>query len=274
MLQPGQKIDPRVIDQDEILWVIAGTVQWKCEDRTYHLKPGDITYTPGKMENSYVWDTEKETVHGYIEYIVQKPEKNPREQLWPHQEGSVALPMLQHSLMLIESRPDGWERLVWTALGYIREVLTRCIESSRGNINSNDLPPALMNIISFLRREWKPNGMRKITISELMDISGKSKSQTIRLCRQYFGLTPSAALRTARLNHGARLLRHTNMPIKAVSEITGFDSPFHFSREFKNLYELSPSRFRFFPYTKTVSRYSLDTYLWGENSFFNNEQLR
>ncbi len=187
----------------------------------------------------------------------------------PGWDGSVALPMLQHILMLVSSRPDGWKRLAGTALNYVQEILIRGIDTTRGKIDSGNLPPALLNIVSFLKKEWKPDWMRKISISELLSISGKSKSQMTRLCRQYFGLTPSDTLRAARLNHSACLLRNTNMSIREISEVTGFDSPFHFSREFKKLYELLPSGFRMFPYSKTLSRYSLDAYLWGEHTYFN-----
>ena len=264
VLQPGQSLGPRNMEFDEIVWIINGNVSWTCAGRQYDLSPGDITITPGGMEHHYIWDPSQETVHGFIEFSAS-------DKLFdlvhnPGSSTSVALPMLHHILMLLDSRPTGWEELIQRALGYVIDVLIQGVDSTNPNISRRELPQSIRGIVNLLKEEWTPQRMRQIFIEELMEAAGKSKSQVIRIFKEYFNQTPAEALRRARLNHGARLLRHTNLPVKAISDITGFYSPFHFSREFSKIYNVPPSRFRLNPFIKT--EYTLDIFLWGEHTYF------
>ena len=65
-----------------------------------------------------------------------------------------------------------------------------------------------------------------------------------RLFKRYTGFAPNQYLLEARLNRAKELLRNTQLPLKQISEMLGFDDPFHFSRFFKNRIGLSPRQWR------------------------------
>jgi AraC family transcriptional regulator of arabinose operon len=52
------------------------------------------------------------------------------------------------------------------------------------------------------------------------------------------------ALRHARLHHAARLLEATELPVERVADASGFGSPFHFSRVFRQCYGVPPGQYR------------------------------
>jgi AraC family transcriptional regulator of arabinose operon len=52
------------------------------------------------------------------------------------------------------------------------------------------------------------------------------------------------ALREARLRHAARLLEVTDLTVERVAAASGFPSPFHFSRVFRERYGVPPGAYR------------------------------
>lgn len=52
------------------------------------------------------------------------------------------------------------------------------------------------------------------------------------------------ALSQARLLHAARLLEATELPVERVAAASGFGSPFHFSRVFRQRYGVPPGEYR------------------------------
>lgn len=52
------------------------------------------------------------------------------------------------------------------------------------------------------------------------------------------------ALREARLRHAARLLEATDLPVERVAQASGFVSPFHFHRVFRERFGMPPGAYR------------------------------
>lgn len=65
-----------------------------------------------------------------------------------------------------------------------------------------------------------------------------------RLFREYAGRTASQFLARLRMHHAGRLLRQTDLTVKAVGHSVGFEDPYHFSRVFKSIHGISPRAFR------------------------------
>jgi AraC-like DNA-binding protein len=65
-----------------------------------------------------------------------------------------------------------------------------------------------------------------------------------RLFKRYINLTPSEYIMRLKLNRGGKLLLSTELPVKRIAEMVGFDDPYHFSRNFKNHHGLSPAKYR------------------------------
>lgn len=82
------------------------------------------------------------------------------------------------------------------------------------------------------------------TVGSLADSVSLSPSRLAHLFTEQLGQTPMRALRHARLRHAARLLEATDLPVTRVAAASGFTSPFHFNRVFRQRYGVPPGVYR------------------------------
>jgi len=82
------------------------------------------------------------------------------------------------------------------------------------------------------------------TVESLAAGVSLSPSRFAHLFTQQLGLSPMRALLAARLLHAARLLEATDLPVERVAAASGFSSPFHFNRVFRQRYGAPPGAYR------------------------------
>ncbi|MBD0839651.1 helix-turn-helix domain-containing protein [Streptomyces sp. TRM68416] len=82
------------------------------------------------------------------------------------------------------------------------------------------------------------------TVRSLAAHVALSPSRFAHLFAQQLGRSPMRALREARLRHAARLLESTDLSVERVAAASGFASPFHFNRVFRERYGTPPGAYR------------------------------
>ncbi|MFI6854074.1 helix-turn-helix domain-containing protein [Streptomyces sp. NPDC050416] len=82
------------------------------------------------------------------------------------------------------------------------------------------------------------------TVRSLAGRVSLSPSRFAHLFSRQLGRPPMRALREARLRHAARLLEGTDLPVERVAAASGFASPFHFNRVFRERYGTPPGAYR------------------------------
>ncbi|MFG2551000.1 helix-turn-helix domain-containing protein [Streptomyces sp. NPDC048581] len=82
------------------------------------------------------------------------------------------------------------------------------------------------------------------TVRSLAARVALSPSRFAHLFTQQTGQSPMRALREARLRHAARLLESTDLSVERVAAASGFVSPFHFNRVFRDRYGMPPGAYR------------------------------
>ncbi len=82
------------------------------------------------------------------------------------------------------------------------------------------------------------------TVRSLAEGVALSPSRFAHLFTEQLGRSPMRALRDARLLHAARLLEATDLPVERVAAASGFTSPFHFNRVFRERYGMPPGAYR------------------------------
>lgn len=83
-----------------------------------------------------------------------------------------------------------------------------------------------------------------ITLEELAKQVNMSKYHFLREYKKETGFTPLEDFRKLRLQKATELLQKTNLPLKAIAEMTGFANEYHFSREFKRRMNRRPGAYR------------------------------
>ncbi|MFE7899300.1 helix-turn-helix domain-containing protein [Streptomyces sp. NPDC057424] len=82
------------------------------------------------------------------------------------------------------------------------------------------------------------------TVRSLAGGVALSPSRFAHLFSRQLGQSPMRALREARLRHAARLLESTDLAVERVAAASGFVSPFHFNRAFRDRYGAPPGAYR------------------------------
>ncbi|EXG82251.1 AraC family transcriptional regulator [Cryptosporangium arvum] len=85
---------------------------------------------------------------------------------------------------------------------------------------------------------------RAWSVRELSDRTRLSRAAFTRRFTAALNETPSAYLTRRRLEQGAHLLRHTELPLASVAEHLGYATEFSFSTAFRRHYDIAPGRFR------------------------------
>lgn len=83
-----------------------------------------------------------------------------------------------------------------------------------------------------------------IKLADIASHSNISPHHLIKLFRKHVQQTPMRYLWNFRIQHGAELLRTTGLSVSEVAYRVGFQSPFHFSRNIKEEFGLSPKEYR------------------------------
>ena len=84
----------------------------------------------------------------------------------------------------------------------------------------------------------------QIGLSDIAASANISRSEANRCFNSYIGISPMEALLRHRLCVAQKLLAETNLPLREISSMCGFNSESYFSRCFRRMYGCAPGSFR------------------------------
>ena len=90
------------------------------------------------------------------------------------------------------------------------------------------------------------NYMHAISVTDIADHVGISRTYLNRLFHQVYNSSVQDFLMNYKLDKAAFLLINTEMPVKEISQNTGYRDPLVFSKAFKAKYDVSPKNYREF----------------------------
>lgn len=148
---------------------------------------------------------------------------------------SVMLPLcakLHHRLYKPQSEAEYEFQLIFGQI---------LLELSKQLRNAADPPcSALVNrIVNYIHE----NLSETITLNQLADRFGLSKSYILRLFRQTFNTTVTVYINNVKLDNAAQLLLTSKKNINEISEFLGFSDSAYFSRLFKRRFGVCPSKY-------------------------------
>jgi len=93
------------------------------------------------------------------------------------------------------------------------------------------------------RRYLTDNYLRIRSLSDAAHACGLSAVHLSRLFRRFASESPHVFLSRMKMNHAAELIARNNLSVKSAAAEVGFEDPYHFSRVFKRVHGVAPSRF-------------------------------
>ena len=121
----------------------------------------------------------------------------------------------------------------------IAMILHEFVAALSNFLNQKSISPAYI-MRDYINRNFDKN----ITIYELCNLIHHSKSRTIQLFRNEFGMTPYAYIMDNKVQMAKILLEKTDLTIKEVSQRLGFSNPHNFSAFLKKITGTTPTEYR------------------------------
>lgn len=94
--------------------------------------------------------------------------------------------------------------------------------------------------INFIEQNFQND----ISVVDIANVCGINRSYFGKIFKKCIGQTPQEFLMNYRMIKATELLRLTDLSISEISHAVGYDNPLHFSRAFKNIYNISPRTWR------------------------------
>ncbi len=99
-------------------------------------------------------------------------------------------------------------------------------------------------VVERMRQYLVADQKQTRSIARASEQAGLSAPRLRVLFKQVTGLSPKQYQLEARMERATRLLSDSALPVSAIAEQAGYDSIYHFSRQFKRMRGASPSQYR------------------------------
>lgn len=102
------------------------------------------------------------------------------------------------------------------------------------------LPDEMKRLKNYLSIHFR----QPLTIEDMADFCGCSKSTLIRRFKESFGTTPLNFINALRMERAKAMLLENKLPVKEIAFQCGFSTASHFGVIFRKLHDISPAAYR------------------------------
>ena len=145
-------------------------------------------------------------------------------------------------LISISTEPQTEEREVLADLT-LKTLLIRVMQTQE--INRQNPAPETPKEMMILKNYIKNNITNELSIKELSDFVGKSRSSLFRLFRDHLDISPIDFIKKERVQHAKQLLEQTDISVSEACYQSGFNTMSYFGKVFKKEMGCSPSDYAF-----------------------------
>lgn len=242
---PGHFWGPGIRDNYLIHLVLSGKGTYECEGNIYKLKAGDMfLIKPSQLVHYYADDVE------------------PWEYYWVGFNGTYAqkiilnLPFTDNNPVYSPKGLESMKELLFqiyqhsgstlansvSMIGYLYLFLGKLIEENTG-INRS-LTETQSNYVIEAIKYIQFNYSNDISVDSIANAVGISRSHLYRVFISNLDQSPIDYLTEYRINEACNLLKNTNLSISQVAVSVGFFDQFYFSRVFKKIKKMPPSKYK------------------------------
>lgn len=223
----------RMVDYNEIIFVVKGTVKLFENDRKYELHKGDcIVLEKGKQHGGYEC-SDKEVAFYWFEFY---SENDFIENMKYVSLGSGdSFLNLARQLVHVDESPSYPAQ---ASDCYLRLLLNEIdVASKRGK---NTAYPVCGTVAEWIIK----NSDRRIEVDEISKLFGYNKDYISRAFKRNFGISLKEYIDGERVKYIKNLLVSTSYPLKQIAHMTGFHNYKSFLKFFGYHSDMTPNEYR------------------------------
>lgn len=247
--KPSHALGPKIYDYYLLHYVESGKGTYKTEQRTYHLKKGDLFLIHPSQLVSYKSDdtdpwryrwiaftgTEADEQVRHTGFTLDLPVSSAGEQ----EQFSTLLGLMQQAFY------DKKENAHLTALGCLYFVFAlakeRLLLESALPLTNAKVGGTVKQMIQYMSTQYA----HPISIEQMCTTLGYNRAYLSRIFKKETGLSPVTYLLKLRIDKSRQLLRERpELSVEQVSASVGLPDALYFSRQFKRFYKQSPTAYR------------------------------
>jgi len=245
--RPNHSWGPGIRDHFLIHYIFEGEGIFQINNKTYQLQAGDgflippdtITYYQAKRDNPwhYAWIG----FNGLkAESYLQQANLTLNNPIFSVTETSFIKECFTKMIStqeLIKSREIRLTGLLYIFLSHLIEIRENN-SSDNNDIDRTEL--YIKEIINFIAKNY----YRKISITEIADHIGLDRSYMWSIFNEILHTSPQQFLINFRIDKACELMKKKNLSIADISRSVGYQDPLTFSKTFKKIKGIPPSKYR------------------------------
>ena len=127
---------------------------------------------------------------------------------------------------------------------YIRQIFILMARSSKDNLSGISIKKNLLHKVEQVRRQMFFFPMEDWPVSKMAKMAGLSESRFYTVYKGVYKITPNRDLIFARIEKAKNLLSSQGYSVNEAAEALGYNSVYHFIRQFKSVTGSTPGEFK------------------------------
>lgn len=132
-----------------------------------------------------------------------------------------------------EKKPDSTEEIIC--------ILNQIFFKMRAHIRCTD---PILDVAEKMKDYLRNHAASRFKIEKLCQYISRSESQTIKIFKAAYGITPYAYFLEKKIKLAKDMLLNTNLSVKQIADHLSFADEYYFSNVFKQKTGVSPSKYR------------------------------
>ena len=223
-----------------LMYISEGELEFEIHGEKNIAKPGDFVIFPPRYRYKYTNQTGNVISYYYVHFTGSYAERFLSVLSFSTLPGMYSAGYSEHSA-------HGFSRLFSAfseesaltdvkAAAALQDILISLSDAHKSKEKTSALSRSLSHIKAFYTTE--------IIVGELAALENLSVSRYNALFKKYTGTSPIKYITSLRIKHAATLLSSTNLDVKTVGELVGYEDNHFFSKTFKTHIGISPSEYR------------------------------
>ena len=247
---PGETFGPRKQWSYEFIWMRSGFMTARINMQKVKGIPGTLLLVPPGVTDTYNYSKTERSIHSFIHFNLRLPHQGwPSPPSWPLFRHLPPEHTLFHLFRQVLAFSPLSDKCYLPVLGPTVELILRYyLLPGKLDVSEAEAEPGLSGQVEralyWLREKVHNRPLKKIRLSDLARAAFTSPQNLCRLFRKDLQIRPMECARLLKIEYAGVFLERSQMTVKEVSNLCGFENPFHFSRLFKEVYGIPPQAYR------------------------------